>query len=56
VMTMKNVVFWDIKAQFVTHKKHITSPLLSPAGFQGFQGSDYEDCHLLGCMNSVSLL
>jgi hypothetical protein len=24
---MKNVVFWDIKTQFVPHKKHITSPL-----------------------------
>jgi hypothetical protein len=24
---MKNVVFWDIKTQFVLHRKHITSPL-----------------------------
>jgi hypothetical protein len=29
---MKNVVFWDIKTQFVPHKKHITSPLRSAAG------------------------
>jgi hypothetical protein len=29
---MKNVVLWDIKAQFVPHRKHITSPLQSPAG------------------------
>jgi hypothetical protein len=29
---MKNAVFWDIKTQFVFHKKHITSPLQSPAG------------------------
>jgi hypothetical protein len=29
---MKNVVFWDIKTQFVPHTKHITSPLQSPAG------------------------
>jgi hypothetical protein len=26
-VAMKNVVFWDIKAQFVLHRKHITSPL-----------------------------
>jgi hypothetical protein len=24
---MKNVVFWDIKTQFVLHRRHITSPL-----------------------------
>jgi hypothetical protein len=30
-MTMKNVVFWDIKTQFVPHRKHITSPLESPS-------------------------
>jgi hypothetical protein len=29
---MKNVVFWDIKTQFVLHRRHITSPLQSPAG------------------------
>jgi hypothetical protein len=28
---MKNVVFWDIKAQFVPHRRHNTSPLQSPA-------------------------
>jgi hypothetical protein len=31
-VTMKNVVFWDIKTQFVLHRGHITSPLESPAG------------------------
>jgi hypothetical protein len=31
-VTMKNVVFWDIKTQFVLHRRHITSPLHSPAG------------------------
>jgi hypothetical protein len=31
-VTMKNVVFWDIKPQFVLHRRHITSPLQSPAG------------------------
>jgi hypothetical protein len=28
---MKNGVFWDIKPQFVLHRRHITSPLQSPA-------------------------
>jgi hypothetical protein len=31
-VAMKNVVFWDIETQFVPHKRHITSPLQSPAG------------------------
>jgi hypothetical protein len=31
-VTMKNVVFWDIKPQFVLHRRHITSPLQSAAG------------------------
>jgi hypothetical protein len=26
-VNMKNVVFWGIKAQFVPHRRHITSPL-----------------------------
>jgi hypothetical protein len=30
-VTMKNVVSWDIKTQFVPHSRHITSPLQSPA-------------------------
>jgi hypothetical protein len=30
-VTMKNGVFWDIKTQFVLHRRHITSPLQSPA-------------------------
>jgi hypothetical protein len=28
---LKNVVFWDIETQFVLHRRHITSPLQSPA-------------------------
>jgi hypothetical protein len=28
---MKNAVVWDIKPQFVLHRRHITSPLQSPA-------------------------
>jgi hypothetical protein len=31
-VTMKNAVFWDIKAQFVLHRRYITSPLQIPAG------------------------
>jgi hypothetical protein len=30
-VTTKNAVFWDIKAHFVLHRRHITSPLWSPA-------------------------
>jgi hypothetical protein len=30
--TMKNVVFWDIKTQFIPHRRHITSWLQSQAG------------------------
>jgi hypothetical protein len=38
---MKNAVFWDIKTQFVPHRRHNTSALQSPAGqcyvrFEGF--------------------
>jgi hypothetical protein len=29
---MKNAVFLDIKPQFIPHRRHITSPLQSPAG------------------------
>jgi hypothetical protein len=29
---MKNVAFWDIKTQFIPHRRHITSPLQGPAG------------------------
>jgi hypothetical protein len=29
---MKNVVFWDIKTQFVPHRRQITFPLQFPAG------------------------
>jgi hypothetical protein len=30
---MKNVVLWDIKTQFVSHRRHSTSPLQSPASY-----------------------
>jgi hypothetical protein len=29
---MKNADFWDIRTQFVLHRRHITSPLQSTAG------------------------
>jgi hypothetical protein len=53
-VTMKNVVFWDIKTQFVLHREHITSPLQSPARLKlckiwCFHGGDYEECRLLAC-------
>jgi hypothetical protein len=31
-VTMKNVVFWDTKTQFVPQRRYITSLLQSPAG------------------------
>jgi hypothetical protein len=31
-VTMKNAVFWDIKTQFVPHRRHTTSLLQRPAG------------------------
>jgi hypothetical protein len=31
-VAMKNAVFWDIKTQFVPHRRHITSLLQSEAG------------------------
>jgi hypothetical protein len=30
---MMNVVFWDIKTQFVLHRRNITSPLQITAGY-----------------------
>jgi hypothetical protein len=38
---MENAVFWNIKTQFVTYRRHITSPLQSPVSqcyvrFEGF--------------------
>jgi hypothetical protein len=30
--TTRNAVFWDIKTQFIPHRKHIASPLHSPTG------------------------
>jgi hypothetical protein len=33
VVTMNNAVFWDIKSQFVPHRRNITSPLQSPSDY-----------------------
>jgi hypothetical protein len=30
---MKNAVFWDVKSQFVPHRRHITAPLQRPASY-----------------------
>jgi hypothetical protein len=32
-VAMWNAVFWDIKTEFVPHRRHITSPLQSSAGY-----------------------
>jgi hypothetical protein len=49
---MKNVVFWDIKTQFVLHRRHVSA--IESSHFMlykigGFHGGDYEECCLLGC-------
>jgi hypothetical protein len=44
---MKNAVFWDMKTQFVLHRRHVTSPLQSSARkIWGFHGGYYEECIL----------
>jgi hypothetical protein len=30
-MTVKNALFWDIRTQFIPHRRNITSLLQSPA-------------------------
>jgi hypothetical protein len=54
VVTMKNVVFWDIKPQFVLHRRHSTSPTTELSQLMlykiwRFHGGDYEEWRLLGC-------
>jgi hypothetical protein len=36
---MKNAALWDIKAQFVPHRRHITSPLESPVSCEERTGA-----------------
>jgi hypothetical protein len=54
---MKNAAFWDIKLQFVPHRKHYVSTtepkLLMLCTIRGFHGDDYEECGLLGYKNMV---
>jgi hypothetical protein len=63
-VTKKNAIFWDIKKQFVPHRRHITSPLQSPADcyvrFEGFtavtmKNAVFWDVTAYGsCKNSLS--
>jgi hypothetical protein len=46
---MKNAVFWNRETQFVPHRRHITSPLQSPAGlcyvkFEFFTAATMKNC------------
>jgi hypothetical protein len=49
---MKNAVFWDIKPQFVLHRRHYvfaTDPSqLMLYKILGFHGGDYEECRRIG--------
>jgi hypothetical protein len=36
---MKNAVFWEVKTQFVPHRRQITSPLQRTAGLVRFEVS-----------------
>jgi hypothetical protein len=50
-VTMKNAVFWNIKTQFVPHRKQYI-PATDPSRIIlckicGFHGGDYEECRLL---------
>jgi hypothetical protein len=36
-VTKKIALFWDIKPQFILHRKHITSLLQSPVGYVRFE-------------------
>jgi hypothetical protein len=33
MVTMTNVIFWDVKTHFIPHTKHITSPLQRQPGY-----------------------
>jgi hypothetical protein len=52
---MKNVAFWDIKSQFIPHRRHYLSTTepgqLMLRKILGFHGDDYEECRLLGYKN-----
>jgi hypothetical protein len=56
-VTMKKVVFWDIKTQSVPHRRHyvcaIEPSLLMLCEIWRFHGGDYEESRLLGYKNPV---
>jgi hypothetical protein len=51
-VTMKNAIFWDIKAQFVPNRRHYFSATersrLMLCTIWGVHNGDYEECRLLG--------
>jgi hypothetical protein len=57
-VTMKNSVFWDMKTQFVLHRRHISPPLqtlsqLMLCKIWSLHGGDYEESRLMGYKNPV---
>jgi hypothetical protein len=56
-VAMERAVFWDIKTQFLPHRKHYVSARetsrLRLCKICVFHGSDYEECRLLGYKNPV---
>jgi hypothetical protein len=54
---MKIIVFWDIKTQFVPHRRHYVSATehnrITLCKTGGSHGSDYEECRLLEYKNPV---
>jgi hypothetical protein len=56
-VTIKNVVFWDIKTKFVPHRKYYVSATepsrLMLCKICGFHGGDYEERRLLAYKNPV---
>jgi hypothetical protein len=49
VVTMKNAVFWDIEHQFVSHRKHIKSPLQILIYDLMFLCGEYEERRFVAC-------
>jgi hypothetical protein len=57
-VTMRNVVFWDIKSQFVPHGRHHYVSATNPSQLMlckiwGLHSGDYEEYRLLGYKNPV---
>jgi hypothetical protein len=57
---MKNVIFWDIKLQFIPHRNHMTHQLESSrlmfCRIVGFDAGVYEESRILGCGAVLVLL